>query len=268
MAATSDDWVQRFSEDTEQRLALGNGDDEGNMRGEQRSISLLPPMTNASRMLLLPPRKRFDSLHSSSLFPSPTPLPRFSLGPRMKSLVGSGRAVTSSTTSSTVPSSLAPIAADDRASGQFHRNPWMTGLIGLALAVAAGIALLWVPASLTSYAVDRQLDTPLRALVPVATEAAATESGANAFDERLASEIVMLAARQASGCVQGVELKIRLTFWPDGGLSYQVLDAVGGPPSARTCVDAAFFGLRTAAFDGMVQTRLLCLPELSLAVEP
>ncbi len=261
-------WVQRFAQDMDDRLGADHGSDSRSAIPRSHSPVMVPPpmMERISAPLPPPPSSRRDTLRVPSSFPGAPPLPRFALGPRMDGLFGSERPAPGSSK----PSSLAPVIGYEQASGRFHTNPWVAGAIGGGLAVAAGFLLLWLPSRISSLAMDGVGPTgepPRAAAARLPLPSSSALQPQPGFREAEARELAILAGRDALSCGLGDgEVEVVLTFFPDGGVSCEVVNGFWMDDAARGCLDRAFFGLRGFAFAGEPRTIALGLPDP--AVEP
>ncbi len=256
-------WVQRFSQDTNERVGLFDGRDPVS-RGHLTPVTVPPPMAERIRSPVPPPpSSRPDTLRVPTSLPGSPPLPRFALGPRMDGLFGPDRPPGSSK-----PSSLAPVTSHEQASGRFHTNPWVAGAIGAGITVAAGVVLLWVPSRISSLAVEvmgPSREPPRFAVSPVPVPTSSSLPARPGFREEEARELAMLAGQDAAACGLGAgEVEVVLTFWPDGAVSHAVVDSFWMDGAARRCLDRAFFGLRALAFEGEPRTLALALPDPSV----
>lgn len=260
-------WVQRFERDTSDRLAAVGEHDapEGTTtQGWTRSRPVLavpppaPPRPPTGAPPPPPSRQSISRPGLSSSFPPASPLPRFALGPRIDALLGSERR----RSSAVPPSSLAPLATDERRERK-GTNPWLAGMIGALVTAAVGFAFFWTPQTETRTATSAPPTVSVPLQVPVhyldEVEISADTDALHAerpFDATLARRLGALAVSDATGCESSGQVsEVLVTFASDGAV--QTVQTVGGgavDEEAERCLRRTFSALRIPPFDGEPQT--------------
>jgi hypothetical protein len=244
-------WVDRFERDTNARLEapeLEGADEIASLEeryapsaGPLLAVVPPPPVSRATSELTAPPNSRpISRPHVPSSFPANRPLPRFALGPRMEGLLGPERRPLSSS----LPASLAPVAANDVRLRE-RMNPWAAGLLGALISAAAGFAFFWSPQPESKSAASM-------AVSAIEQDVSGAEARVRPFAQDAAQQLAKSAGEKARACgMGGVPTEVGVTFAPDG--SVMSVEARGESRLSEDtgyCMDDAFSNLRIPPFDG------------------